>query len=136
MVAGRRELRVEGDGAIESRERLFAPIQDEEQKSDFVLDAGRLGIEHGGLLPGRECPGSIAPRLQFDSAGFKLLQLLLADRGKRDHDQQEEATEETPRVMNTTVHCFRSSAGNRTAIFAFGPGPRGRRSVRRSWHPL
>src|SRR5262249_44493737 len=53
MVAGRRELGIEVDGALEGSRRLLAPVQHNEQKSDFVLDASGLGIERGGSLPGR-----------------------------------------------------------------------------------
>ncbi len=122
MVMCGREFWIEFCGPLEVLQRLFAPIQDDEQETDFVLNARRLGIERGGLLPGGKRAGRIAPRFQFDSAGLDLPQRLLAGRGRRDDGQQEEETERAPRVMNTTLHCIRSSAAGRTAISASGPG--------------
>jgi len=54
MVAGDGQFRVELDGTLEGLDGLLAAVEDCQEKSDFVLDAGRLGIESGGLLVCRQ----------------------------------------------------------------------------------
>src|SRR5262249_4085143 len=102
MIVGGCELGVERDGALEMLQRLFAPVQYDQQESDLVLDARRLGIKYGGLLPGRECPDSITARFQFAGPGFELLQGLLAENNRRNCDQPENELTEQTVIMEQT----------------------------------
>src|SRR5262249_34489508 len=50
MVLGNCETRVEVDGLLEVLDRFLLPLEHGKQKSDLILNAGRLGVELGGLF--------------------------------------------------------------------------------------
>src|SRR5262249_34965327 len=102
MVMSRREFWVERYGALEGSNRFFSPVQHDEQKPDLVLNAGGLGIKCGGLLPGGERAGGVAPRFQFQGAGFDLLQRFLSVNRQRDWNQRENETTEQTEITEQT----------------------------------
>ena len=83
VVVRDRQARVELDGAFEVLDGLGAMLKHSEEETDFMLDAGRFGIERRGLLPFRERAHCIAAILQFDGFGFDLRRGLLAEKKER-----------------------------------------------------
>ena len=79
----RSELPIERDGAGEVLQGFVAAIQNGEEKTDLVLDAGGLGIERRGLLPGSKRAGGIAAGLEIAGAGFQLRECGLGEGGAR-----------------------------------------------------
>src|SRR6266852_6552405 len=69
-------------GCLCSASAIRAPSS----RTAFFLITAR--IKRGGLLPGGQGAGGIAPRFQFDSSGFELLQGFLAVHQKGHREQK------------------------------------------------
>src|ERR1035438_9117853 len=61
MVLDGGEFGVEREGAFEVDKGLVATIEDGQEEADLVLNAGRVGVECGCLLPSGECGGRAPP---------------------------------------------------------------------------
>jgi hypothetical protein len=61
------------DGALKSEDRLRVPIQDGQQKADFILQLGRLGSPLRGILERRERSRRISFRFELLRLSFQIL---------------------------------------------------------------
>jgi hypothetical protein len=76
------EFGVERKRAFEVEESLVAAVEDGKKEPDLVLDAGGIGVECGGLLPGGERGGSVTAGTGGGGSGFEVPELGLLGREK------------------------------------------------------
>ena len=72
---------------LEALDRLVASVQDSQQKTDFVFEAGRLRVQGSRLLIDCQCGSGVAPRLQRCAAGFQIRDRVI---GLADHPERQE----------------------------------------------
>jgi hypothetical protein len=83
MVLDGGEFGVEREGAFEVDKGLVATIEDGQEEADLVLNAGRVGVECGCLLPSGECGGRIAAGAGGGRLGFELAEGRLGEESGR-----------------------------------------------------
>jgi hypothetical protein len=81
MVLRGREFGIDGEGLFEVPDGFVAAVEHGQKKADLVLNARRVRIDRGGLLPGRERAGSIAAGRCCTSARFYIAERRLGAEG-------------------------------------------------------
>ena len=138
VVMRRRELRIESDRALEVLHRLVAPVQHGQQKPDLILQRRRTSDRPCST---RASAPAASPRAFNSRARASMSERVCADRIMIESDaetQRRRGKHVAPLRLRVSASNFGLTSilpATRAAISASGPGPRVRRSDRRSANP-